>query len=483
MPPRPMPRILASLFPFFLLSLAPIATAQPAPPAAPGGGAQRSPAPASPEVHSDRKVRFRVQAPKATEVTVRGDWMEGGPEKLNKDDNGVWSVTVGPLAPDFYSYAFTIDGVKTLDPRNAMVKQGVASLDNMMFVPGDEAKFQDNQPVPHGQIRQVWYRSGTLDAQRRMHVYTPPGYDGGTEKYPVLYLLHGGGDEDSGWSTIGRAGFILDNLIAEKKARPMLIVMPNGSLPRPTNLPAPAPGTPPSPEVMAAMAALQDRFTNELMKEVVPFVEKNFRVTGGRESRALAGLSMGGGQTLRVITTHPDQFAYVAVWSAGIGRDGQNWAERNKEFLAKAEQVNRDVRLFSIVVGDKDFALNGSRALAEALAKHNVRHELKITGGGHTWINWRQYLRDLAPRLFTAAQAGGPAPAGGGAQVDRADSPALPARPADAPSVGRAPTWFDVPRDAAPRGKVETVEYDSTTVGNKRNTVAYTPPFTRRWTR
>ena len=374
--------------------------------------APRTPPPASPEIHPDRKVTFRIQAPKASEVTVRGDWMEGGaPPVLTKGDDGVWSVTVGPLAPDLYSYAFSVDSVKTLDPRNAAVKQGVSSLDNVVFVSGEEAKFQDNLPVPHGQIRQVWYRSNTLDAQRRMHVYTPSGYDGGTdEKYPVLYLLHGGGDEDSGWSTIGRAGFILDNLIAAGKARPMLVVMPNGSLPRPTNLPAFTPGATPSPEAMAAMAAMQDRFTNELMKEVVPFVEKNFRVHAGREHRALAGLSMGGGQTLRVLTTHPDQFAYAAIWSAGIGRDGNTWEERNKEFLGKAEQVNRDVKLLSIVVGDKDFALNGSKTLAEVLTKRGIKNELKITGGGHTWINWRQYLRDLTPRLFTATEAGSGVP-------------------------------------------------------------------------
>ena len=391
-----------------VLALAPLSIAQ-APPqrGRPGAGAGRTPPPPSPEVQADRKVTFRIQAPKATEVTVRGDWMEGGGsgEKLTKDDNGLWSVTVGPLAPDFYSYAFNVDGVKTIDPRNAVVKQGVSSLDSMVFVPGDEAKFQDNQPVPHGQVRQVWYRSKTLDSQRRMHVYTPPGYDGSTEKYPVFYLLHGGGDEDSGWSTIGRAGFILDNLIAAGKARPMLVVMPNGSLPRPTNMPTFTPGTPPSPEATAAMAAMQDRFTNELMKEVVPTVEKSFRVLTGRENRALAGLSMGGGQTLRVLTTNPDQFAYFAIWSAGIGRDGQQWEERNKEFLGKAEQVNRDVKLLSVVVGDKDFALNGSKALAELLTKHGIKNELKITGGGHTWINWRQYLRDLAPRLFEGPEA------------------------------------------------------------------------------
>jgi enterochelin esterase family protein len=367
-----------------------------------GGGRAMAP---SPEVQADGKVTFRIQAPKASEVTLRGDWMGAAPEKLTKNDEGQWSVTVGPLPADFYSYAFTVDGVKTIDPRNAMIKQGVASLDNMFLLPGEEAKFQDNQPVPHGQIRQVWYRSNTLGTQRRMHVYTPPGYDGGTDKYPVFYLLHGGGDEDSGWSTIGRAGFILDNLIAEKKAKPMLVVMPNGSLPRPANMPAFTPGQQPSAEARAAMASLQDRFTNELMKEIVPLVEKEFRVYSGRENRAIAGLSMGGGQTLRVVTTHPDQFAYVAVWSAGIGREGSEWETRNEAFLKKADDVNRDAKLFSIAVGDKDFALAGSRALSEALKKHNIRHDLHISDGGHTWINWRKYLRDLAPRLFVDASS------------------------------------------------------------------------------
>jgi enterochelin esterase family protein len=386
----------SAIIALWLIGIGPTALGQ-----VPGGGrGGRTPPAPSPEVHADGKVTFRIQAPKASEITLRGDWMGGGPETLKKDDSGLWSVTVGPLAADFYSYAFTVDGVKTIDPRNAMIKQGIAGLDNMFLVPGDEAKFQDNQPVPHGQIRQVWYRSNTLGTQRRMHVYTPPGYDGGAEKYPVFYLLHGGGDEDSGWSTIGRAGFILDNLIAEKKAKPMLVVMPNGSLPRPANSPALTPGQQPSAEARAAMASQQDRFTNELMKEIVPLVEKEFRVLSGREHRAIAGLSMGGGQTLRVITTHPDQFAYVGVWSAGIGREASEWESRNEAFLKKADELNRDIKLFSIAVGDKDFALAGSRALSESLKKHNIRHDLHISGGGHTWINWRKYLRDLAPRLF-----------------------------------------------------------------------------------
>lgn len=368
-----------------LAALSPAAVAQP-----PG----RQPTPndtlVSPEVHPDKKVTFRIYAPKASEVTVRGDWMEGPAAKLEKDDKGVWAVTTGPLTPDYYSYAFTVDGVRTVDPKNPAIKQGITSLDSMFFLPGPEAEFEDNKTVPHGEVRKVWYQSGTLGTQRRMHVYTPPGYDRSQDRYPVLYLLHGAGDEDSGWSTVGRAGFILDNLLADGKAKPMLVVMPNGSLPRPA---AGSGG--------GSMAAFQDRFTNELLNDVVPTVEKHFRVAADREHRALAGLSMGGGQTLRVLTTHPDKFGYVAIWSAGLFRGSPAEFEKsNAAFLEHPEKVNQAVKLLSITVGDKDFALAGSKALAEVLKKHGIENELRLTGGGHTWINWRHYLNDLAPKLF-----------------------------------------------------------------------------------
>ncbi|RPJ59236.1 MAG: esterase [Acidobacteria bacterium] len=359
-----------------------------------------TPAVVSPEVLPDHRVTFRIRAPKASDVILRGDWMEGTTvEKLAKGEDGVWSTTVGPLTPDFYSYSLTVDGVKTLDPPNAFIKQGIAGVDNIVFVSGPEAAFEDNNPVPHGQIRLVWYSSGTLGAQRRMHVYTPPGYDSSDKRYPVFYLLHGGGDEDSGWSTIGRAGFILDNLIAKKKAQPMIVVMPNGSLPMPANLPRPTPGVTPSPEVMAAYTAARARFVPELMKEVIPQIEKNFRVLADREHRAIAGLSMGGGQTLQVITANPDKFAYVGVWSAGIGRNAAEWETTNSAFLDNPK-VNSWVKLFSISVGDKDFALDGSKNLEEVLKKHGIQHQMHISGGGHTWINWRHYLNDFAPKLF-----------------------------------------------------------------------------------
>jgi enterochelin esterase family protein len=363
---------------------------------------QRVPTPndtlVSPEVHADKRVTFRIYAPKASEVTVGGDWIPQGlgtGGKLAKDDKGVWALTVGPLPPDFYSYSLVVDGVRTLDPKNAMIKQGVTSVDNMFFVSGAEADYQDNQAIPHGEVRKVWYQSTTMNQQRRLHIYFPPGYDNSKAKYPVFYLLHGGGDEDSGWSTIGRAGFILDNLIAAGKAKPMLVVMPNGSLPRPNFVP----GAPPDP---AANAAFQDRFVSELLKDVVPFVEKNYRVTPGAAHRAIAGLSMGGGQTTRVITTNPDAFAYAAIWSSGVNPAlTADFEKRAAVFLDSADKVNKSFKLLSISCGDKDtLAINGSKNLDELLKKRNIKHEMNISAGGHTWINWRQYLNAYAQKLF-----------------------------------------------------------------------------------
>lgn len=363
---------------------------------------QRQPTPndtlKSPEVLADGRVVFRIYAPKADEVTVGGDWIPQGlgtGGKLTKDDSGVWSITVGPLPADFYSYSLTVDGVRTLDPKNAFIKQGVTSVDNMFYLPGADAAYQDSKAVPHGEIRKVWYKSSTMNEERRLHIYFPPGYDASKGKYPVFYLLHGGGDEDSGWSTIGRSGFILDNLIAAGKAKPMLVVMPNGSLPRPPVVP----GAPPDP---AANAAFQDRFVSELLKDVVPFVEKTYRALPGSVNRAIAGLSMGGGQTMRVVGGNPDQFAYVGVWSAGVNpQTTADFEKRNATFLESSDKVNKSIKLFSISCGEKDtLAFTGSKNLDEILKKRSIKHEMSISPGGHTWINWRHYLNDYAQKLF-----------------------------------------------------------------------------------
>jgi len=234
-----------------------------------------------------------------------------------------------------------------------------------------------------------------------MHVYTPPHYDEKSRDYPVLYLLHGGGDEDSGWSTIGRAGFILDNLLAADSAVPMLIVMPNGSLPAMPIERIDASEPPLEEALAAARAAAMSRFSNELMNDVLPFVEQRFRARANPESRALAGLSMGGLQTMEVLSGHADQFAYVAIWSAGLfSQEPQDFEDRHRRFLRQNDAVNERLKLLSVSVGKDDFAYPGSQALAEIFTRHDIDHEFNMTGGGHTWLNWRRYLHEFAPQLF-----------------------------------------------------------------------------------
>lgn len=346
----------------------------------------------SPKVLTDNRVAIQIYAPKASEVIVAGDFLGGGkPLNLTKDANGVWSVTVGPLKPDYYTYTLMVDGVRTIDPKNPVIKQGISSLENVMALPGAETVFEDNRPVPHGEVRQVWYQSNTLGMARRMHVYTPPGYEKGNTKYPVFYLLHGGGDDDSGWNTVGRAGFILDNLLAGGKAKPMIVVMPNGSMPLP-----PSTGMP-NPAAMNQMRAL---FADELLKEVMPYVEKNYRTQPNRENRAIAGLSMGGFQTLDVTLTRPDLFNYVGVFSSGFFGATIDEAETKYASVLNDPGFNKNKKLFWIEIGKDDFVMDANKKTMALLDKHQIKYQYKETAGGHTWINWRQYLNEYVPLLF-----------------------------------------------------------------------------------
>ena len=356
----------------------------------------------SAEIASDRRVTFRIYAPKASEVALTGDLIEGyGMTPLTRDGAGVWSVTVGPLAPDYYSYSFVVDGVKTIDPKNPEIKQGIRSIDNMLMVSGPEAAFQEARLVPHGEIRIAWYLSTTLGGERRLHVYTPPGYDASTDRYPVFYLLHGGGDEDSGWSTIGRAGFIMDNLLADGKALPMVIVMPNGSLPRPADMPRFVRGVTPSPEALAAWAALQasvhrraDERRRALHREDLP------RPLGSREPRDRRPVDGRGPDPARP-GQPPRRLRWVAIWSAGL-RSGAVEAFEKDASASSARRKRSTRRSASSRSGwARRISLSkGSRNLSELLTKHEIEHTLEVNDGGHTWINWRLYLSELLPKLF-----------------------------------------------------------------------------------
>ncbi|GAB4004216.1 alpha/beta hydrolase-fold protein [Spirosoma migulaei] len=357
---------------------------------------QRTPTPNdtlnSPKVLSDKRVIIQIYAPKATEVTVGGDFQSSPkPLSLTKNDQGVWAVVIGPLKPDYYSYTLSVDGVRTMDPKNPVIKQGISSLENMMAVTGPETAFEDNKAVPHGEVREVWYSSNTLGMMRRMHVYTPPGYEKGSSKYPVFYLLHGGGDDDSGWNTIGRSGFILDNLIAAGKAKPMIVVMPNGSMPLP-----PQTGMPNA----QAMNQMRDQFSSELLKDVMPTVEKTYRTVATPESRAIAGLSMGGFQTLDVTLTHPELFNYVGVFSSGFFGATADEADTKYAKVLNDPSFNKGKKLFWVAIGKDDFVMDANKKTLAMLDKHNIKYQYKETSGGHTWVNWRQYLNEYTPMLF-----------------------------------------------------------------------------------
>jgi enterochelin esterase-like enzyme len=294
-----------------------------------GGRGGRGPQFNSPEVLPDHRVTFRVLAPNAQSVSLtagdipatafasspanQGAGGGRGGRPLQKGENGIWELTTGPIETGAYRYVFNVDGVATMDSRNTSISESNATVWSLVYVPG--ADFMDTKDVPHGAVASVTYYSKTLQKFRRMHVYTPPGYETSTRKYPVFYLLHGAGDCDDSWSSVGRAGFILDNLIAAGKAEPMLVVMPAGHTTQAVGGRGPAPaaaaGAPPRP-------MFDDDFVEDFVNDIMPYAESHYRIQADRAHRAIAGLSMGGGQTLYISIPHLEKFAYIGVYSSGL---------------------------------------------------------------------------------------------------------------------------------------------------------------------
>ena len=320
------------------------------------------------------KVTFRLAASKAQQVSVKINGRKD-PVAMQRDEHGVWSATVEDLAPEIYDYQFEVDGLTTLDPANPWVKSGLRPNGSMVEVPGHPAEFWEALNNPHGTVTIHTFWSKILEETRSFRVYTPPGYDQQPDaRFPVLYLLHGSGDTDDGWMVVGRANLIADNLLAMGQAKPMLIVMPNGTYPRGDGH--------------------ENDFETELLQQIIPTVEKHYRVASGAANRALAGLSMGGFQTLNVGVKHLDQFAWLGVFSAGV-RD--NAGETYGPFLDKADG---QLSLFWIGIGEDDFLLQSEKSLESLLNDHHVKFSAHISKGGHTWTNWRHYLHDFLPLLF-----------------------------------------------------------------------------------
>jgi enterochelin esterase family protein len=349
----------------------------------------------SPDVSSDGKVTFRIRAGNADNVQVTGNDMPeiGQGQDMEKDDEGVWQVTLGPVAPGTYRYRFRVDGVPVSDPANPATSESNGNSWSTVHVPG--ADWMDNRQVPHGAVAEVYYYSGSLKRPRRMHVYTPPGYEAESEqKYPVFYLLHGAFDCDDSWSTVGRAGFILDNLIAAGQAKPMVVVMPAGHT---------------GPFTFGRGGLPMNEFVLDFVGDIKPYVESHYRVHTDRADTAIAGLSMGGAHTLSIGIPHLDEFAYLGVFSSGVfgirGRgpgannDGPSWEETNKQRLEDAS-LKEGLKLVWFATGKDDFLVDTSRGTVELLKKYGFDVTYKETEGGHTWINWREYLREFAQQLF-----------------------------------------------------------------------------------
>jgi len=342
--------------------------------------AQRRSAVIWPEVHADRTVTFRLRAPDAQRVALNANFLPES-KAMTKDADGLWTFTSVPLAPEIYEYDFTVDGLTLPDPANPFVKVWRRASRGMVQVPGDPPTFFQEQNVPHGTVHMQRYHSRSLDVTRGLYVYTPPGYETSPQtKYPVLYLLHGSGDNESAWTIVGRANVILDNAIASGRARPMIVAMPYG------HTPSAGPGN-------------RQAFTADLIGDVIPWVEKNYRVRADATDRAIIGLSMGGGQSLRIGLGHPDLFAWVGAFSSSAPSDEESGA-----LLAKPAELNEKLKLLWIGCGRKDFLFERNQQFRRGLEAKGIEYTAHITDGGHEWRLWRRYLNEILPLLFAAGR-------------------------------------------------------------------------------
>ena len=389
-------------------ALAAAALAQPGAPPAAGVGAApaaqagrgagrgpQGPAVLSPEVLPDRRIAFRILAPQAQNVRLNaGDIPNLGPAaQLKKGENNVWETIVGPIDPGAYRYSFNVDGVTVIDPRNPSISESNTNVWSLVYVPGSD--LMDTKDVPRGAVAAVTYYSTALKRFRRMHVYTPPGYDLGKGKYPIFYLLHGAGDCDEAWTSVGRAGFILDNLIAAKKIKPMVVVMPAGH----TSATGGGRGAAPvAPAVGGAPAQppVLDEFAQDFLTDIMPYAETHYRVLADRADRAIAGLSMGGSESLLTGLNNIDKFAYVGAFSAGGLFDDYPPA-----FPALDAKQAAQLRTLWIACGTSDRLIDDNRKFKTWLKSKDIAFTDIETPGAHTWMVWRRNLINFTPLLFT----------------------------------------------------------------------------------
>lgn len=351
------------------------------------GYAQRPPDFISPQVNDDRTVVYRFFAPSAKEVKLSTQ-TERTPVQMTKEESGVWSVTLGPIKPDIYPYHYIVDGVSVADPKNGWLFPNEGFQSSLVDVSDASTAVQTLRDVPHGTVSYRYYTNSEL-GQRPVVIYTPPGYDKDQKtKYPVLYLLHGTTDTEETWTKVGRANIILDNLIAEGKAKPMIIVMPYGRA---------------FPKISKSSGSLRNwdnlqEFKKDFMNNLVPFVEKNYRVKADADNRAIAGFSGGGGETLYLGLNHPELANWVCGFAPGMLKE--EFDRNNAVAFGDVAATNKRLKLFWIGVGKEDILYNVIQDYLVVLKDKNVKHETFISEGGHTWMNCRLYLTTIAQKIF-----------------------------------------------------------------------------------
>lgn len=369
----------------------------------------------SPEIHPDNTVTFRLYAPKANEVTVTGDFLPPltvdtpfgkqdmpGVANLVKNENGVWEYTTpSPLAPELYMYSFAVDSLRMMDPANVYMNRDVATVTNIFLIdePGSRAHYYKVNDVPHGSVSRVWYDSPSLNKKRRMSIYTPPGYEDSNESYPVFYLLHGAGGDEEAWLALGRTAQIMDNLIAEGKAEPMIVVMTNGN---PSQEAAPGETSEGFVQPTMDVSRMNAGEFETSFPDVVNYVDSHYRTKADKAHRAIAGLSMGGFHSLHTSKLYPDMFDYIGLFSAAIFPfEGRDQAPVYQDFEGKLKtQFEKNPKLYYIAIGNKDFLYNDNVKFREILDANNYPYVYFESLDGHIWKNWRIYLTEFAPQLF-----------------------------------------------------------------------------------
>jgi len=357
----------------------------------------------SPEIKNDQTVTFRFLAPNAQKVEVEGSFLKQNRRAaLTKDERGVWSFTTEVLQPEMHTYCFYVDGIRMTDPNNVYMCRDIATYTNYFFIDGELSANYIVRDVPHGTVSKVWYPSPGLGMNaRRFTVYTPAGYEEGKKRYPVLYLLHGAGGDENAWSELGRAAQIADNLIAQGKAEPMIIVMPNGNGAQKA-MPGEYENSMQKPTFMSR-GMMDGAIEKAFPKDVVGYVDAHFRTIADKNHRAISGLSMGGFHSIYISANNPDMFGYIAPMSAAINRQSRN--QQQPEIYQNLEEkmvtlFQKKPKLYRIYIGNTDFLFQDNVNFRKMLDKHGCKYEYFESDEGHIWANWRKYLNDLLPKLF-----------------------------------------------------------------------------------